>query len=177
MGYGIYLVPNLSKIQTSEPIRESNSSFSAPAGNVIVGRKHTGDENGMTEYQYAPLIADPTQSTSLSVTLASVHWVDAGKESASDFNAPPGWVIVGREHEGDENGDTKYQIAQVLVGSAICKTVDVTTSNPIEESAGIWYVSPSMGTLMQAITGRKHQGDENKPTTYYSSLIFYQPPS
>ncbi|MFF2852384.1 hypothetical protein ACFVT5_39690 [Streptomyces sp. NPDC058001] len=33
--------------------RESNSYFSAPPNEVLVGRQHSGDENGPTWYQYA----------------------------------------------------------------------------------------------------------------------------
>ncbi|MFE9123641.1 hypothetical protein [Streptomyces sp. NPDC007172] len=35
--------------------KESSSSFEAPANQVLVGRWHTGDENGTTEYLTATL--------------------------------------------------------------------------------------------------------------------------
>ncbi|MEV0390482.1 hypothetical protein [Nonomuraea sp. NPDC050643] len=33
--------------------KESRSSYSAPTDQALVGRGHTGDENGRTKYQYA----------------------------------------------------------------------------------------------------------------------------
>ncbi|MEU6055102.1 hypothetical protein ABZ829_32320 [Streptomyces xanthochromogenes] len=40
----------------SASMKESSSSFEAPAHQAIVGRRHTGDENGLTEYLTATLL-------------------------------------------------------------------------------------------------------------------------
>ena len=40
-------------------------------------------------------------------------------------------------------------------------------SNPITESAGIWFKTDGN----RVMTGRRHSGDENQPTTYYSGII------
>ncbi|MFI9592832.1 hypothetical protein [Nonomuraea sp. NPDC052265] len=37
----------------SATIRENDSRFFCPAGEVLIGRAHNGDENGDTVYQYA----------------------------------------------------------------------------------------------------------------------------
>lgn len=39
--------------EVSDPYRESNHDWEAPANTVMTGRKHTGDENGTTYYRYA----------------------------------------------------------------------------------------------------------------------------
>ena len=38
-------------------MKESNSSFLCPTNCVITGRRHTGDENGQTTYEYSTLKA------------------------------------------------------------------------------------------------------------------------
>ncbi len=43
---------------TVGPYTESNSSSTAGAGEIMVGRAHYGDENGNTYYQYATLVDD-----------------------------------------------------------------------------------------------------------------------
>lgn len=173
MANGVYIVPDTAHTSTSASIKESNSTFTAPAGQVIVGRMHSGDENGTTCYKTAPLIVDPNQGASLAIKLGDSQWIDAGKESASSFSAPSGFAVIGRSHSGDENGDTKYQIAQVLVNGGTVKSVDSTSSSEIKESSGEWYVSPAIGNIQQVMTGRKHSGDENGKTTYASQLFMY----
>jgi hypothetical protein len=171
MGY--YLVAEINKISTSGAIKEANSSFTAPDPQVLVGRMHTGDENGNTTYQYAPLVADPNSGVNLQYTLENAVWTDGIKQSDLSYNAPSGWVIIGRSHDGDENGTTKFHIAQVIVnGNTLVNTTDSMTSGPIKESAGIWWTASNLGTLMQVMTGTTHSGDENGNTTYTGSLLY-----
>ena len=173
MGY--YVVPDTSKIGVSSPIKESNSKYEAPSGTVIIGRKHDGDENGNTEYQYAPLRVDPNDAANAGATIAlsNATWTDSQKQLDFDYQAPSGWVIIGRKHDGDENGQTSYKIAQVIVqGSSIVKSVNGITSGSIKESSNIWYTAPSLVTMMEVMTGNKHKGDENGDTWYYSKLLY-----
>ncbi|QTZ93489.1 hypothetical protein [Streptomyces auratus] len=90
--------------------RESNSFFSAPANHPLVGRQHTGDENGQTRYASASLTLDGGP-----VTLSSYYWTPSQRESSSYSKAGPGEVMTGRQHIGDENGQTSYQYARVTV--------------------------------------------------------------
>lgn len=88
--------------------RESNSFFTAPADQVLVGRQHTGDENGSTRYATATLSA-----WGRTVELASYRWTPAQRESGSYAKAGDYEVMVGRQHSGDETGQTRYQFARI----------------------------------------------------------------
>jgi hypothetical protein len=171
MGY--YVVADINNIGISTPAKEANSSFVAPAGQVLVGRMHTGDENGDTTYQFAPLIADPNSGVSLQYELLNTFWTDGIKQSDLSYNAPDGWVIVGRQHDGDENGNTSFLVSQVVINDAtLARTTNSMVSDEIKESAGIWWVASNLGNLMQVMTGTTHKGDENGKTTYTGSLLY-----
>lgn len=170
------LIPyyNSEDVLTSAGIQESGkksggeSSFVCPDNYVIVGRCHNGDENGLTYYNYVPLrynddvlvTSDPTWS----------QWMqESGKSSSgySDFVCPPGTVMTGREHKGDENGDTRYRYSRLWFlqsdGSRVQIDTRVATRDvSVTESANQWVVAPEN----QVMTERRHQGDENGTTTY-----------
>ncbi|WP_338703383.1 hypothetical protein V2W30_39245 [Streptomyces sp. Q6] len=96
----------------SAPQMESDSVFTAGAGEVLVGRSHEEDEQGPTRYATATMTVSGRP-----VQLASpgrrTEWQP---ESVSNFLAMPGEVMVGRQHEGDENGGTRHLYAKVLAG-------------------------------------------------------------
>ncbi|MER7130202.1 hypothetical protein [Streptosporangium saharense] len=88
--------------------RESKSSYSAPTDQALVGRWHTGDENGMTRYRTGALYWQGRQ-----VRLTNLSWSGEYKESNHNVQAGYNRVLVGRSHSGDENGKTRYQYATV----------------------------------------------------------------
>ncbi|MBB4913225.1 hypothetical protein [Streptosporangium saharense] len=88
--------------------KESRSSYSAPADQALVGRSHTGDENGTTRYRAATLSWQGRP-----VRLTATTWSGDHKESKHTFQADYNRVLVGRSHSGDENGKTRYQHALV----------------------------------------------------------------
>ncbi|MFC7330285.1 hypothetical protein [Marinactinospora rubrisoli] len=88
--------------------RESNSFFAAPANQVLVGRQHSGDENGQTRYATASMSAGGRP-----VELTSYRWSPGQRESNSYSKAGAYEVMVGRQHSGDENGETRYQYARI----------------------------------------------------------------
>ncbi|WP_256725714.1 hypothetical protein [Streptomyces sp. IMTB 2501] len=88
--------------------RESNSFFAAPPNEVLVGRQHSGDENGPTRYAAASLSA-----WGRPVELTSYRWSPDQRESNSYSKAGEYEVLVGRQHSGDENGPTRYQYARI----------------------------------------------------------------
>ncbi|MET7466615.1 hypothetical protein [Nonomuraea sp. NPDC005501] len=90
--------------------KESRSSYSAPADQALVGRWHTGDENGTTKYRPATISWQGRQ-----VRLTDPLWTGEYKESSHTWQAEFNKVMVGRSHTGDENGRTKYQYATVTV--------------------------------------------------------------
>ncbi|MEU4226252.1 hypothetical protein AB0F17_18290 [Nonomuraea sp. NPDC026600] len=92
----------------SDSQRESNSFFSAPPNEALIGRQHSGDENGSTRYATASLSA-----WGRTVELTSYRWTEAQRESNSHSKGGGYEVMVGRQHAGDENGQTRYQYARI----------------------------------------------------------------
>lgn len=88
--------------------RESSSHFEAPDDQALVGRQHTGDENGSTRYATASLTVGGQ-----TVDLASYRWAPGQRESDSHSKAGENEIMVGRSHFGDENGQTQYQYASI----------------------------------------------------------------
>lgn len=95
------------------------------------------------------------------------------KESNSSFVCPPNTVLTGRWHNGDENGPTKYEYAD-LVASAndqvVAGTITVAEAvwgDWIKESSGAWYYAPAGRVLI----GREHKGDENGNTRYLTGVV------
>jgi hypothetical protein len=85
--------------------KESNGTwFSCPTNQFMVGRQHSGDENGSTRYYCCNLSQGGLSVPWHSATCA---WSSSVKESSSNFECPS--VMVGRRHYGDENGQTWYQ--------------------------------------------------------------------
>ncbi|MFF8618895.1 hypothetical protein [Streptomyces sp. NPDC015350] len=90
--------------------RESDSLFTAPADQAMVGRVHSGDENGSTQHANAKMTWEGRE-----VKLTSYRWTEGMRESTSYSKAGPGEIMVGRQHRGDENGTTSYQYAKVTL--------------------------------------------------------------
>lgn len=178
-------------VSISGRYKESNSSFICPeSSHVIVGREHEGDENGNTWYKYGELkIVKPLTGSNLELTgvrLSKTFCTDYMKESSSCFMADDN-VIVGREHNGDENGKTRYFYKKVFVKTAEgtylqCKASPSSSyrkTMSVKESVGVWQecrmsVSMDDGTsknAYMAMYGREHHDDENGTTTTYLALF------
>lgn len=168
-----YLVPDMAAA-VENTVKESNSTFECPPNMALIGRKHSGDENGSTTYQSAPLVIDPNTGESRTITISDTSgWIDAGKQSSLKYKAPAGYVITGRKHDGDENGRTYFKISRVYVGQTYSRTVDEVTSGSIKESSGTWYHTPAISLMKGVITGMTHSGDENGNSTYSANLVFF----
>ncbi|MEV8634712.1 hypothetical protein AB0395_23950 [Streptosporangium sp. NPDC051023] len=89
--------------------KESRSSYTAPADQALVGRSHTGDENGTTSYRAATLSWQGRP-----VRLTGADWSSQYIESKHTYQADYNRVLIGRSHSGDENGKTRYQHALVI---------------------------------------------------------------
>ena len=91
----------------SAPQKESESSYTCENGKVMVGRYHLNDENGDTQY-----LCGVFQSSI--IQLNELDWSEPPQqESRSFFVCGSNQVMIGRSHDGDENGDTKYKCAEV----------------------------------------------------------------
>lgn len=160
------ILPN---VRTLSPwIRESDDiPCAAPANCVAVGRAHDGDENGWTCYQYATLKAVDGLGVIVpgTITVESRTWAGFVRQSNSNFIAPPGYVITGRWHSGDENGWTSVQYGIVKFNG---NTVTVTHApwfadeTKIIESSGQWYNTNERSIWVRT----DHTGDEDNYTFY-----------
>ncbi len=185
---GILMIANSSKEKAPEgttliteerlmslPQKESNSYFLCPPNTVLTGRLHSGDENGDTRYQYAALQAVCNgEEVDGHITVENIKWTNDIKESDSRMvDAPFGKVLVGRKHNGNENGTTAYAIGEVFFNGHPTTTIDYQSSEPKKESDGILYFTEG-GRVM---TSRHHYGDENGMTYYGSALVSCDAPT
>ncbi|MGW2995643.1 hypothetical protein ACWDA9_29170 [Streptomyces sp. NPDC001193] len=123
---------------------------------VLIGRAHTGDENGITTYfcGWVEINGVPAQ-------VGEVEWSEYQPENRSDFTASSSKVLVGRHHYGDENGPTRYAFASLIWRGENVDPGSYRETEPQRESS-----SESKGGPGEVLVGRKHNGDENGPTLY-----------
>lgn len=160
---GTIIVPD--KRTTTSAIVENSSVFLCPGNCVLTGRMHSGDENGNTFYEYAPLkaITPDGKTVEGDIAVRNVSWSDYLQENEGfNFDAPFGKVIVGRMHAKDENGDTRYAVGEVFFNGHPTTIKEYHGSAPLKESAGTWFKTDDKSVM----TARHHYGDENG-TTYY----------
>ncbi|WP_166367078.1 hypothetical protein [Pseudomonas akapageensis] len=95
---------------TLGPVKESTSGEQKCRNNsVMTGRSHEGDENGDTEYTCAK-VKDKWGDY---LQVIEVAWGYNAAEGGSDkkgheYVCPDNQVMIGRYHEGDEHGETRY---------------------------------------------------------------------
>ncbi len=168
-------VEESNKIQESGKDSGGTSFFICPDNTVMVDRWHEGDENGETQYKYVGLYFNDEL-----IITQNHKWSDWIQESGkngngySEFNCPSDTVITGREHKGDENGDTRYRYSEIYIRTYTSEiklqTIDFVQSDLIKESSGVWPTVP----VNKVMVGRKHWGDENGNTEYTFRYIFYE---
>ncbi|MEV7010157.1 hypothetical protein [Streptosporangium sp. NPDC051022] len=90
--------------------KESRSLYVAPTDQALVGRWHSGDENGATKYLAGMFFWQGKQ-----IHFSSPDWSGYYKESGHSWRAGTNQVMTGRQHSGDENGATRYQYATVTI--------------------------------------------------------------
>lgn len=148
----------------TDDIRESNSSYSCPADQVMVGRKHRGDENGQTNYACALLWWDHEATPLIAKGIVGPYY-----ESASRFECGDGEAMTSRKHIGDENALTWYGCSDVTVGGQRARTLSSSwTSGSRESDSDVVCPGDTF------ITAREHTGDENGNTTYRCSQLAVQ---
>lgn len=165
------------------------SSYKAKFGCVIVGRKHTGDENGLTYYLTGkPKIFDVDLCNEVHEVRFAVfdrHNSDSFKQSNLNFTCEGNNVIVGRTHTGDENGFTTFVYAELavkkvnLIGKYNYSIGVVEPKDSLlfeesikiaKESNGEWALS-KLGEYYLPMVAMSHSGDENGTSTYGFKLF------
>lgn len=88
----------------------TGEGYDAPYGKVIVGRKHSGDENGSTAYAIGDVFYNGHP------TFISGYHVSAPKKESDGiwFKTNDYYVITARHHYGDENGTTYYGLGMIV---------------------------------------------------------------
>ena len=167
----LLLIPQ-ERVESEEVAESANHLFEAPENMIMTGRKHNGDENGTTHYQYAKLVAVNIFGMQVAgeITIVDREWSDWQKESSSDFRAAEGRVITGREHSGDENGSTRYQTGIVHYNGNPAKVVSTSSLLPDTkhvESCNVYFITAPYFVII----GRKHSGDENGETIWTQGYI------
>jgi len=147
--------------------RESSSNFVCPAPKVMTGRWHDCknkgdrcDENGNSKVYCSTI-----QANGILFAVGTGTWSGAIKESAgTSYLCPVNTVMTGRQHQGDENGNTKYLCSPLSYqGAAV----------PVNPNAGSWSTEITESTSQfvcadgQILNGRYHKGDENGKTKYH----------
>ena len=107
---------------TTDSFKQSNLNFTCEGNNVIVGRAHTGDENGFTTFVYAELAVqkvNPTGKYNYSIGVVEPKKPLLFEESIKIAKESNGeWALsklgeyylpmVAMSHSGDENGTSTY---------------------------------------------------------------------
>lgn len=168
MSQKIFIRPQTRK--RTDAIKEKNSYFLCPSNTVLTGRCHSGDENGKTWYEYSTLAAFDENNSVVqgNIIVDDIQWSPWLKESSGNgYDAVENRVLVGRQHNGDENGQTRYATAIIKFNGKEVSIVNQITSDSIKESRNVW-VSSDANRFM---TGRHHSDDENGLTTYCQGYI------
>ncbi|MFD9871577.1 hypothetical protein ACFXI8_00400 [Streptomyces niveus] len=148
----------------TQTVKESaGTPVTCPTNQVLLGRSHSGDENGTTTYHCGLIIIDGQQ-----VQVSAPTWSGSQREGNSFFAAASNAVLVGREHSGDENGPTRYATASLSVEG---RTVELTSYRWTPDQRESNSYSKAAGD--EVMTGRQHSGDENGTTQYQYARIVH----
>lgn len=168
MSQKIFIRPQTRK--RTDAIKEKNSYFLCPSNTVLTGMCHSGDENGKTWYEYSTLAAFDENNSVVqgNIIVDDIQWSPWFKESSGNgYDAVENRVLVGRQHNGDENGQSRYATAIIKFNGKEVSIVNQITSDSIKESRNVW-VSSDANRFM---TGRHHSGDENGMTRYQTGIV------
>lgn len=150
---------------------------------AATARYHKGDENGDSTMSFAmPTLSDNVKALGYDVWLdlnEEVTLQESGKNTKTDeLKVRDGVVVTGRRHVGDENGNTTYTLARVMVRKQLsegdycdlpCRTKDTKEIESKHESNANLISMPGY-----AIVGRKHSGDENGSTNTTFGRFYFE---
>jgi len=87
---------------------ESSGAVACPSNMVITGRRHSGDENGLTSYRCATLTIETGQ-----LKLDAAAFSGDMRESSHEYVCSGVGILSARAHWGDENGTTRYRCSTI----------------------------------------------------------------
>lgn len=158
--------------------RGSESKAICYDNQVMLGGSHWGDENATTYFRCVYLFVNGQVAKP---DLGNIIKLKTVESSGAMITCPNDSLIVGIEHDGDENGQTTYSCANFYLGFNKQRKVKVTStkySNPLiqsnhqfscgsngkDQGEGSDHGMPPPAN--QALIGRTHVGDENGHTLY-----------
>ncbi|MFI9595322.1 hypothetical protein [Nonomuraea sp. NPDC052265] len=144
-------------------LKEPDSMFECPQDEVLIGRAHYGDETNWTMNQCGRIYIDGER---VSVLHENWAWNTRQQESNSYFLGSGNQVIVGRQHLGDENGDTRHKYGTLRWRGSELRLTSRYWTELMKESNHSTQAGPG-----QVMTGRRHNGDENGLTAYAYGTI------
>ena len=124
---------------------------------VITRRTHIGDENAYSVYERASVVVikdvnigvvDEERERSCKIIAENIEKIHSDKESKAGWVEVNGKVIIGRVHNGDENGSTDtyfatLSIVEQLTGKKYPLLLkDIKTLTECKESNSDFYVDP-----------------------------------
>jgi hypothetical protein len=87
-----------------------SGGFVCDENKFIVGREHSGDENGNTTYYCRGLVGYWNEE----IKTGDAYWSEWQKESNFDLECDYPEALIGFDHKGDENGDSRIKCAKLL---------------------------------------------------------------
>ncbi|MEV7806043.1 hypothetical protein AB0O28_24160 [Microbispora sp. NPDC088329] len=145
----------------TETVIEWLNPITCPTNMVLTGRSHHGDEMQDTTYTCSFILINGEQAR-----VYIGDWGTRQKESKADYSAPDHQAVVGRWHEGDENGYTRYRSATIFWQGRQVLLANGDSTGYFYENKHNWQAQGN--TVM---TGRKHTGDENGKTWYRYATV------
>ncbi|MGI0120387.1 hypothetical protein [Zooshikella sp. RANM57] len=156
---------------TSTTVDEDSHNFECPVNKALTGIRHSGDENGETVYTCSSLYIKNVSNGE--IILKNPYSLGSDEESSSSFTCEGFSIMVGRNHRGDENGDSYMKCAYPYTkdGKRIKPIIEHYDSQTQSSSN---FDSTSYNMIM---VKRSHYGDENADTNMtYKKLAIYEVP-
>lgn len=147
--------------------KESSSKFVCPSGTVMTGRWHDCKNKGekCDENGNSTVYCRNIEANGVFFATGAGSWSGDVKESAgTSYLCPVNTVMTGRQHQGDENGNTKYLCSPLTYQG---RGVSVNPNGGSWSEAIVESTSQFVCPDNQILNGRYHKGDENGQTKYH----------
>lgn len=198
-------IPELKTVELGETTtinrpNEEKSDVLCPSGSAITGRKHKGDEKGSTDTHCTVIKGNGTDTILMQQSFKSSSFPECGRRKPNDedsephdkdcheavtyhkdkvdpiyFTCPTDSILIGRDHQGDENGLTNYTCAEFYINE-----IDEDKVNRLIVEPGPWAeesVKESDSDFKcasdEVMIGRAHKSDENGDTVYRCAKLYY----
>ena len=155
----VSLIGDSSRQQQSATMNKKGCDYSCPSGNAIMAMYMKGDENGVFQFWYAPLIPEGGQS-GVNVTYGGeTETVAASTKNGTRLNVPAGSVVTGIFCTSVENGYFALKYRPVYINGESVSTPSAcggSSDTCNTKSCGCW-----VRCGFNPFTGMAMEGDEN----------------